>query len=197
MKLIASTLIAALLLTGTAAAVSVSPGQGMQLQRQNIAAESTILTEAQAVAIAIEHAGLSEGEITDLRVLLDRDDRIAHWDIRFRSGDWEYDYEIHSETGLILEWDKELEPVRKTQDPPASEAPQSGSAYLTGDEALDIALNHAGLTKAQISRLEREFDRDDGRPEWDIEFVRDGWEYSYEIHAETGAILEWDRERAD
>lgn len=107
MKLIASTLIAALLLTGTAAAVSVSPGQGVQLQRQNIAAESTILTEAQAVAIAIEHAGLSEGEITDLRVLLDRDDGRPEWDIEFVRDVWEYSYEIHAETGAILEWDRE------------------------------------------------------------------------------------------
>jgi uncharacterized membrane protein YkoI len=68
---------------------------------------------------------------------------------------------------------------------------------LTAEEALTIALNHAGLTENQIRRLEREFDRDQGRPEWDIEFVSGAYEYSYEIHAETGAVLEWDTERED
>lgn len=68
---------------------------------------------------------------------------------------------------------------------------------LTAEEALTIALNHAGLTQDQIRRLERERDWDRGRPEWDIEFVSGNYEYSYEIHAETGVILEWDRERED
>ena len=54
-----------------------------------------------------------------------------------------------------------------------------------------------GLTQDQIRRLERERDWDRGHPEWDIEFVSGNYEYSYEIHAETGVILEWDRERED
>lgn len=73
----------------------------------------------------------------------------------------------------------------------------AAATTLTKDHARTIALEHAGLTEAQISRLEREFDRDEGRPEWDIEFTCDGYEYSYEIHAETGAILDWEKERDD
>ena len=74
---------------------------------------------------------------------------------------------------------------------------QAVQSDLTAEEALTIALNHAGLTRDQIRRLERERDWDHGRPEWDIEFVSGNYEYSYEIHAETGVILEWDRERED
>ena len=70
-------------------------------------------------------------------------------------------------------------------------------ATLTAEEALDIALTHAGLTEAQIHRLERELDRDRRGPEWDIDFTCDGFEYSYEIHAETGAILNWEKEWDD
>jgi uncharacterized membrane protein YkoI len=73
----------------------------------------------------------------------------------------------------------------------------SGSVCLTGEEALAIALEHAGLTQDRIRRPERDFDWDNGRPEWDIEFICDGFEYSYEIHAESGAILDWERDRAD
>lgn len=74
---------------------------------------------------------------------------------------------------------------------------QPADTGLTAEEALTIALNHAGLTENQIRRLEREFDREKGRTEWDVEFICDGYEYSYEIQAETGVILEWDRERED
>ena len=67
-------------------------------------------------------------------------------------------------------------------------------ATLSKEDAIDIALEHAGLPRDQIRRLECEYDRDQGRPEWDIEFDCGGFEYSYEIHAETGVILEWDKE---
>ena len=80
--------------------------------------------------------------------------------------------------------------------PRVTEAP-APETTLTEEEALAIALEHAELTQDRISRLEREFDRDRGQPHWDIEFTSDGYEYSYEIHVETGTILEWDRERED
>jgi len=38
---------------------------------------------------------------------------------------------------------------------------------------------------------------DDGIPEYSVEFRHDGWEYDYEIHAQTGKILDWDKERDD
>ena len=197
-KLFASTLIAALLLTGTAFPVSQPPGQGAQSpQPQETLAAATTLTEAEAIAIALAHAKLSEAEITELRAQPDRDDRLPHWDIRWRSGDWEYDYDVDPETGAILEWDRDYEPVRRTQEPPVTQPPAAESAYLTREEALAIALSHAGLTGDKINRLERELDRDDGQPQWDIEFTCDGYEYSYEIHAETGAILDWEKEWDD
>lgn len=206
-KLIASTVIAALLLTGTVLPVSNPSGQGAQLQQPQAAtapAAATTLTEEQAVAIALEHAGLTEAEVTGLRAHLDKDDYFPNWDIRFRAGDWEYDYEIHTESGTILDWDKEYDPpvqAPPTEPPvteaPAAQPPRTEPVYLTKDEALTIALNHAGLTKTQISRLEREFDWDDGCPEWSIEFSCNGYEYSYEIHAESGAVLEWDKEWDD
>ena len=68
------------------------------------------------------------------------------------------------------------------------------SVYLTADEALAVALNHAGMERSQIRRLEREFDRDGGHSAWDIEFSCGGFEYSCEIHAESGAVREWERE---
>lgn len=210
-KTIALAVIAALLLTGTAIGVSSSSGQGAPLpQPQTTEAVPAALTEAQAVAAALDHAGLAETEVTELRAWMDRDDQIPHWEIHWRSSQWEYDYDIHPDTGQILDWDRDYEPVRQAQTPPtapATEPPVTQSpasqhsgtdpALLTREEALAIALAHAGLTQDQISRPETEFDRDRGGPEWDVEFVSGGWEYSCEIHGETGEILSWDREWND
>lgn len=90
-----------------------------------------------------------------------------------------------------------LSPGQGAQSQQPAQLKTAAATNLTEDRALAIALEHAGLTEAQISRLEREFDWDDGRPEWDIEFTCNGFEYSYEIHAETGAILDWEKERDD
>ena len=62
-------------------------------------------------------------------------------------------------------------------------------ARITKDEAKAIALRHAGLSGAAIRNLEIELDLERGVWEYEVEFDYDGFEYSYDIHAETGEIL--------
>ena len=81
---------------------------------------------------------------------------------------------------------------------PAAPAPaEAASPYLSREEAIAIALKNAGLEESQVTRLKVEFDYDDGRPEYDVEFKHDGWEYEYEIHAESGKILRFDKDWDD
>ena len=65
---------------------------------------------------------------------------------------------------------------------------------LTAKQAEDIALQHAGLRAETVTALRSVFDWDDGRPEWEVDFRVGRTEYEYTIHAETGRILEWDRD---
>ena len=81
--------------------------------------------------------------------------------------------------------------------PAAPAAVEVPSSHLRREDALAIALKDAGLEENQVSRLKAEFDYDDGRPEYDVEFRYDGWEYEYEIHAESGKILNRDKDRGD
>lgn len=78
-----------------------------------------------------------------------------------------------------------------------AETPMSPPNSITADEAIAIALADAGLTEDQVTRLHAEFDYDDGRPEYEVEFRKDGFEYSYDIHAESGRILSRDKDRDD
>ena len=66
-------------------------------------------------------------------------------------------------------------------------------AKLTADEALDIALKDAGFKREEVSRVENHLDYDNGVLVYEIDFDRDAHEYSYEINAETGVIV--DREK--
>lgn len=193
-KLVASSVIAALLMTGTAAAVSPASGQGAQLQ-PTIVAAATPITEAEAIAAALDHAKLTEAETENLRIRMDRDDRRDHWEVQWRSGDLEYDYDIDPDTGAVLDWDRDFEPQRKAAPmAPSPTQPAAPAAQLSEDEALSIALDHAGFTEAEVTNLRIRLDTDDRTPDYEIEFRRGRQEYEYEIHAETGAIKDFDRD---
>lgn len=66
------------------------------------------------------------------------------------------------------------------------------SAYITADEAKQIALKHAGLTADVVTFTEVELDWDDGHLLYEIEFYNNATEYDYEIDAYTGEILSID-----
>ena len=68
---------------------------------------------------------------------------------------------------------------------------------ITEDAAKQIALEKAGKTAEQVRFTKAHLDNDDGRLEWEIEFVADGMEYEFDIDARTSAVLDMDIDRAD
>ena len=66
---------------------------------------------------------------------------------------------------------------------------------VSRERAEALALEHAGLTRQQVTRLQAEYDTEEGKSVFDVEFCFDGWEYHYEICAETGEILSVEREK--
>jgi len=170
--------------------------------------KATLLTNAEAESIAIAHAGLNAKDVTRLKSEFDVDDGVKQYDIEFRSGDYEYDYEVNAESGKVISWDKEYEKSgkttnkteTKTESKPAetkTESKPAETTLLTNAEAESIAISHAGLNAKDVTRLKSEFDVDDGVKQYDIEFRSGKYEYEYEIHAETGAVISWDKEIDD
>lgn len=68
------------------------------------------------------------------------------------------------------------------------------AAALTKEQAQAIALEHAGFTAEQVTYLRAEYEVDDGIPEYEVHFHQGRWEYDYEINAQTGEILSYDRD---
>ncbi len=66
------------------------------------------------------------------------------------------------------------------------------SNKITIEQAKEIALKHAWLTKDQVSFIETENDIDNGAEKYDIEFYCNGKEYDYEISAIDGEIIQYD-----
>ncbi len=65
------------------------------------------LTEDQAFAIALEHAGLTEEQLDFSNVHLDRDDGRWVYEIEFREGRIEYEYAVNASSGKIVDYDKD------------------------------------------------------------------------------------------
>lgn len=64
---------------------------------------------AKAKSIALTHAGVSESAVYGMEVEPDDEDGVPVYEVSFKSGGMEYDYDIHAVTGEILkheaEWD--------------------------------------------------------------------------------------------
>ena len=68
------------------------------------------------------------------------------------------------------------------------------SNKITIEEAEEIAVKHAGLTKDQVSFSRTESEIDNGTEKYDIEFYYNGTEYDYEISAVDGKIIKYDND---
>lgn len=73
------------------------------------------------------------------------------------------------------------------------ETNNTSTDYISRDKAKSIALNDAGLKESKIKQLEVELDKDDNKYEVDFEY--NGKEYSYEINAVSGKIIDKEIER--
>jgi uncharacterized membrane protein YkoI len=151
---------------------------------------ATKLTADQALEIALKDAGLTKEQIHDLDVELDNDGGAVHYDVDFEVNDKDYDYEIDAESGNILKKDVPKAPAAA----PAS-ASSSSSKNIGRTKARDIALKHAGLSASQVRDLEVELDKEGGKSHYDVDFEADGYDYDYEIDAESGKILKSRKEK--
>lgn len=142
------------------------------------------LTLDEAKAAALKHAGLRTATFLEA----EREDDEAEYDIEFTDGTWEYDYTISAVTGEVLDFERErLERDEKT----------NLDTGIGAAAAKAAALRHAGLSEQQVTKLEVEAEREDGRWVYEVEFEHGGMEYEYTIDAADGAVLEHECEYDD
>ena len=69
---------------------------------------------------------------------------------------------------------------------------------LSRNQALAKALKREGLNKNQVDYVERvELDYERGRKVYEIKFYRGGLEYDFDVDAQSGAILKYERDYDD
>ena len=107
----------------------------------------------------------------------------------------EYEYDIDAINGKILRAATDRNDMRPSGTAPTT--PTAPPAYIGLEEARRIALERSGVSSADVRWEDREFDLDDGVPIYELEFTAGGYEYSCDVHAVTGKVLDYDAERND
>ena len=81
--------------------------------------------------------------------------------------------------------------------PSSPSKPPVSEAKITRDRAIEIALEKAKLQKADIRDLEAELDYEKGVLVWEVDFDYQNLDYSYDINADTGAVILEEIEKDD
>lgn len=142
----------------------------------------------QAKTKALKDAGVKAADAVFEKAEFDGDDLIPHYDIEFYADGYEYDYEINAKNYNVIEKSKERERAPKQ--------PTQKNDFISADEAMQKALNHAGLKKSDV-RINAELDADDAIPHYEVEIVSGKYEYDYEINAKTGSVIAHEKDFND
>lgn len=163
--------------------------------QNNIVNNTGDISVDKAKEIALSHAGLSADQVTFVQANMDFDDGIQKYDIKFYCNGQEYDYEINSSNGQIIQFDYDMEynyiPNNNTTN---YQSNVNTTANISVERAKEIALSHAGLASNQVTFQRIELDFDNGIQKYEIEFYYNYREYSYEIDANTGNILSYEQD---
>lgn len=166
----------------------------------------TYITADDAKAAALTHAGVNAADAYDWECEFDKDDGRPLYEIEFKAGGYEYHYDIDAVDSSVIKFEREWENDDDHNNPDPSTEPAvnpspapsaSVPSFITADDAKAAALAHAGVNSADAYGWECEFDEDDNRLVYEIEFHSKGYEYQYDISALDGSVVEHERERED
>ncbi len=172
----------------------------------SVSAAGVTIDEAKKTALTA--AGVAEEQIIFKQAFEDTDDGRQIFEVDFFvPGEVKYEFDIDAASGAIVERDMDLweaeddfEYAALIQAAAASSvepaAPNTVPGEITELQAKTVALKDAGFVEGDVvvSKCIRDFD--DGVEKFEVEFrLSDGTEYSYDISAKDGRILEREIDR--
>lgn len=176
------------------------------------AAEGKDIGQESAKSIAFEKAGVTEDEVSRLKVSKDRDHGRSIYEVEFDAGEKEYSYDIGASDGAVLSEETDVRDSYETQTPSGTQttegqdtANQQNTAESSsqGDaQNVQVAVSQEDAKKAALERvpgaeekdLRMELDLDDGQYIYEGDIVYQQTEYEFEIDANTGSFLKWSEE---
>lgn len=152
------------------------------------ASEKGYIGSEAALTAAMEHAQVSQQDMTGLQICLDFENGVMVYEVEFLAGGFEYEYDIDAMSGAVVYSEKEIE----------DEFPSTaGSAAITPDEAKAAAFAHAGIAENTAKFVKCVLERDDGDLIYEVSFCSGLAEYEYDINAQSGKIISFDKDVCD
>lgn len=143
----------------------------------------TTITAEQATKIALKDAGTKKSKVKKLVCTFEKDVEDGdQYEVRFRKGGYQYEYEILEEVGKIRE--KEMRLIKKEK--------KKGKATITKKQAKKTALKKAKIKNPKKLTIKK--DKDDGVKIWEVKFRKGSYKYEVEISRVTGKLLKIEKQ---
>ena len=136
--------------------------------------------EENALAMALEDAGVSMDKLTGFSVKFDKKDGKTHFLVCFETTGQEYTYYVPTNP-----LDNSVEGHVATLNTPDMYV----SSIIGRLKAVNIALSHAGLNRRNLKELQTDYDVENGVQVFIVHFDDYVSTYDYRINAHTGKIL--------
>lgn len=149
-------------------------------------AGSNEISREDALAIALDNAGVAEDDAYNIKNERDGDSGIPIYDIEFETDYGDYDFEVAMADGRIVGADYEVD---------EDWLGRLGGSPVDADEAKEIAAARVpGADPADITVTTED---GDGRSRYEGRFSVDGIVYEFEIDSATGRIFDWNADLRD
>ena len=152
----------------------------------NGGASSGEISRKEVLAIALDNAGVPEGDAYNIKNETDRDHGIPIYDIEFETEYGDYDFEIAIDGGRIVGADYEVD---------EEWLDALGGSQVSLEEAAAVAAGKVpGSSAADVTIWE---ESGDGRGRYEGELSFDGMKFEFEIDPQTGIIFDWNADLRD
>lgn len=142
--------------------------------------------EQEALAIALDNAGVPSSDASRVKIERDRDNGIPLYDIEFETGYGDYDFQVAMDGGAIVGADYEVDEEHLAALPENPISLEQAAALVQekvpGSSASDVRLWEEG---------------DDGRTRYEGDLLYGGIKYEFEIDPRTGRIFDWNADLRD
>ena len=144
------------------------------------------ISREEALAIALDNAGVPEGDAYNIKNETDGDNGIPIYDIEFETEYGDYDFEIAIDGGRIVGADYEVD---------EEWLDALGGSQVSLEEAAAVAAGKVpGSSAADVTIWE---ESGDGRGRYEGELSFDGMKFEFEIDPQTGRIFDWNADLRD
>ena len=140
---------------------------------------SSPVSRDEALSIALVEADLTQADISRERVEYDRDDGMEIYEVEFRSGDYEYSYDIDASNGRVMAGEYEIR----------GRVASNRNAELISTSEAEMIVRSLIDSNADYVRIRSDYD--DGIYIYEADMYAQGIDYEVELNAATGDVIKF------